>query len=370
MSSIILFKRILKFKKKITDSYYKFNTEIFLDKSLIKKVLIIKWGGMGDIVISLPIIESIAKHFPEAEIHLNTSKQWLPIFENDKRFSQKWYVDFKSHKYGWKGIFEWLRICNKNKYDVIFDLQTNDRSRLLITIIKYLNFHSNFLFGNHPVFPYGNRNYRKLENIHAFDIMKNAIESVGIKVVSKKTKIYTTHQNIKKVNFIIKQNQLVEKNFGVFICGSNKNGALKRWGVNNYFELSLLIKKFSEKIILIGGPDDETECRRIAQLDEHIINLCNKIDLVELPLILDKAKWIVSNDTGPAHFAACTNTPTLLITGPTNPALVIPINTNITAIQADIECRSCYRKICSHHSCMLGLSAQKVLPFFKEINGG
>ena len=43
----------------------------------IRRILIIKWGGMGDVVISTAIIEDVFRAFPGREIHLNAMPPWI-----------------------------------------------------------------------------------------------------------------------------------------------------------------------------------------------------------------------------------------------------------------------------------------------------
>jgi heptosyltransferase II len=86
-----------------------------------------------------------------------------------------------------------------------------------------------------------------------------------------------------------------------------------------------------------------------------------------LPTLFKAATCIVANDTGTAHLAADSQTPMLVICGPTNPLRVKPIGPHVMAIQPDIACKNCYQKTCSHHSCMKGLTPEKVIPFVNAL---
>ena len=46
----------------------------------IKRILIIKWSAMGDLVLGSAIFEDVRKAFPDADIHLNTLPTWKGLF--------------------------------------------------------------------------------------------------------------------------------------------------------------------------------------------------------------------------------------------------------------------------------------------------
>ena len=52
-------------------------------KKEIKKILIIKWGGMGDIILATSVMEDIYMSFPKSKIHLNTLPEWKCLFNYD-----------------------------------------------------------------------------------------------------------------------------------------------------------------------------------------------------------------------------------------------------------------------------------------------
>ena len=60
------------------------------NKKGIKKILIIKWGGMGDIILATSIMQDIYTSFPKSKIHLNTLPQWKSLFTKDERFEKIW----------------------------------------------------------------------------------------------------------------------------------------------------------------------------------------------------------------------------------------------------------------------------------------
>ena len=336
---------------------------IDLKNKLIKKILIIKWGGMGDVVISTAIIEDILMTFPNAKVDINTLPQWQIIFKNHLGINNVWGSNNKKGLNTFIHLFKWVKIVKTENYDLIIDLQTNDRSRIYLSILKLLSKNTKYMIGNHAVKPYSIIPKSRIKITNPFQMMQRTINSIGIKSNTLSPKIYTSKNDTTASKIILKENYLKKNNFVVLICGSNIRGKNKRWGVKNFSDLAALIKKkLKYKVVLIGGPDDTDECLSISDNDNAIINLCNKTNLIQLIEIFSNSKFIISNDTGTAHLASSTKTPIIVITGPTDPKKVKPVGKKCLAIQANIKDRdTCYAKTCSHRSCMYGITPANVL---------
>ena len=107
-------------------------------------ILIIKLGALGDVVMSTSLIKQIQDHKPEDKIYLLTSTPFLSLFDNWDNLSVTAFPR--------KGIvstintISWIR---QNNFDRLYDLQSNDRTRLICALSGVRQ-----RVGNHPVFPY------------------------------------------------------------------------------------------------------------------------------------------------------------------------------------------------------------------------
>lgn len=327
---------------KIKDSFdirHKFGLKEFQSIDLkskdIKKILIIKWGGMGDIILATGIMHDIYKSFPKSKIHLNTLPQWKHLFKNDPRFEKIWGTNKAQEIGSLRHFYQWLKTIKYENYDLIIDLQTNDRTRIYLSILRIINLTPTYLVGNHPVFPYSIYPKKNINLVHPFQLLQRTINTIGLKSKTIYPRLFITKEEEKLALSILQKNNLEKKNYAVFICGSNRNGKQKRWGAQNFVKLAKIIRSdLNLKIILIGGLDDIDECNLIVSIDKKIINLCNKTELKTLPYIFKNAKLIVGNDTGSSHLVATTKTPMIEMFGPTDPNKCKPLRTNIVAIRA------------------------------------
>ena len=351
------------------DQLIDFDSENFFQKNFfdknkeIKKILIIKWGGMGDVIQSTSVINEILIHLKSKSIDINTKSQWKCFFENDKRINNIWCIDFKKSWCNLFNIINWIKKVKFEKYDLIIDLQTNDRTKILLSILKIFFNYPKYSIGNHFVFPYSINSKSDIKISQPFYRLKRTILTLGIKSPTNKPTFIIPSRSTVYINEIFKEHKILKKDLYIFIPGSSSNNLLKRWGVKNYIGLAKLIESKKNKVILVGATDDIEDCNNIASSSKNIINLCNKLNLLDLVELFKRAKYIIANDTGPTHLTALTSTSVLQITGPTDPYRVKPFGKNIFALQAEINCKNCYKKTCSHHSCMIGIKPIDVFNF-------
>lgn len=331
--------------------------------SSIRKILIIKWSAMGDLILASAIFEDIRAAFPDAEIDLNTLPVWKKLYEEDPRFNEVISIDIRKKGQQLKVIREWLKRIGQKRYDLIVDLQSTDRSRILIFLLMLAGKAAKHRIGNNPEFPYTIR--PEIKPAHALDIYQSVIRLAGIPVKSSRPVLHIPAINQSNAKNLQKKFNLVENRYAVFLPGCQAAGHLKRWGADNYAALADLLHQHGlEKIVLIGGPDEIDECNKIEQAcGDFCINLCGQTAILDIVPLCRTARYVVANDTGTGHIAAATPTTMVVVFGPTNPLRHKPAGNNVIAMQVSnkqLDCLNCYQKECSHHSCMKLLTPNMV----------
>ena len=337
----------------------------------IRRILIIKWSAMGDVIIASALFDDIAQAFPGREIHLNTSPAWLGLFAEDPRFQRVFAVEWRERGRRIRGLLDWLRQVRAQRYDLAIDLQCNDRSRLLLGLLGLVGGRIRRRLGNRRQWPYTIAPAELPPPVHTITRCRAALEAGGIAATTPRPVLPMAESRQNCVLTLMAQHDLKPGRYAVFLPGCNANGHLKRWGADRYAALAnRLHQEGVEQITVIGGPDEVEECRRIAgQCGPWLVNLCGRTAILDIPLLCAAAQFIVANDTGTAHLAAVAPTPMLVLCGPTNPRRVKPLGDNVTTLQADLPCVNCYRKTCSHHSCMTMLTPARVLQQVRRLRG-
>lgn len=340
--------------------------------SAIRRILIIKWSAMGDVMIATALFEDIFQAFPQREIHLDTQPAWQPLFAHDPRFQRILTVDWRDRHHRFAQMRTWLRQVRAQSYDLVIDLQCNDRSRLLLGLLGLSGHPIRHRLGNRRHWPYNIAPAELPKPAHTIARGRAALQAGGIPATTPRPVLHIPERHHTRAHAFLQDHGLASGQYAVFLPGCNPDGQLKRWGAARYAALAAqLHQEGLAHIVLIGGPDEAEECQRIAgHCGPWLVNLCGQTEILDIPPLCAMARLIVANDTGTAHLAAATTTPLTVLCGPTDPRRVKPLGNNVTTLQADLPCINCYRKTCSHHSCMTLLTPARVLQQIRETMPG
>lgn len=143
-------------------------------------------------------------------------------------------------------------------------------------------------------------------------------------------------------------------------------GSSKCWPAEYFAQLAEKLQSaFNCKIILLVGPGEDEIAAKILQLSSaQIVNTAaDKINLAALKPLIKRCDLLITNDTGPRHYAVAFNVPHLVLMGPTNPIYTATNLEYSTVLQQDLPCMPCHKKICplGHHACMREISPDFVM---------
>jgi heptosyltransferase-2 len=141
-----------------------------------------------------------------------------------------------------------------------------------------------------------------------------------------------------------------------------KFGSSKCWPPRYFAELAELFKKkWDCKILLFVGPGEDQIAESIVEKSKtNIINTApDKVDLALLKPLIRRCELLVTNDTGPRHYAVAFDIPVVVIMGPTDPRYTATNLEKTVVLQEELDCSPCHKKKCpGNHDCMLRISSQ------------
>ena len=153
---------------------------------------------------------------------------------------------------------------------------------------------------------------------------------------------------------------------------------LRRWMPERFAELiRRVLAAYDDVIVLItGAPSERPDAEKMAAecRSDRCVSFAGQSALSDLPLLYALAVAMVTNDSGPAHFAAAAGLPTIVLFGPETPNLYQPLG-NSKAIYAGIACSPCvsahnHRKsACNDNVCMRAISVEQVFQALTAVMG-
>jgi heptosyltransferase-2 len=151
-------------------------------------------------------------------------------------------------------------------------------------------------------------------------------------------------------------------------------GSSKCWPAENFARLAeLLQQRWKCRALLLVGPGEESLANRIAQLCRaEIINTSgDRIDLADLKPIIKRCQLLITNDTGPRHYAVALGVPVVVIMGPTDPRYTRVNMDGTIVLRHELDCAPCHEKSCpQNHECMSAITPETVLDAAETLYGG
>src|SRR2546421_3288461 len=145
---------------------------------------------------------------------------------------------------------------------------------------------------------------------------------------------------------------------------------LRRWPPLRYVELARrLLERYPELFIgFTGAPAEAGPNNQLANEigSDAVIPLAGKTTLRQLVAPFTPAAILVTNDSGPAHFASMTPIRVITLFGPETPALFAARSPNATALWAGIACSPCVnaynnrQSVCRNNLCMQAITVDDV----------
>jgi ADP-heptose:LPS heptosyltransferase len=348
------------------------------DKALSKhmsgntnSILIVLVGGIGDLILASRSIRAIRNGFPSADIHLLTSTDASSIAQNYPFVDHVWGFpirEMRKSKYHLFDVIKLLFHLRKTRFNLVVNLyRVSSRIGALKMGIIFLLLNAKAKIG-HDSKGFGLVVTNKVpkatfSDLHIADAMMLLARSAGGRPDGNGIEIFWDSISQEKWKYLFSaENQSPHKiDIGINAGGDREN---RRWNPNNYAALAdKLIEKFNAKIILLAGPGEEYISLQIhKKMKNDSIDLGGKLTLNDLTFVISELDLLITNDSGPMHIGAATQTPLVAIFGPENPTLFHPYTSpdKYIVVYKHLDCQPCKTKKCDHISCLNDITVSEV----------
>jgi lipopolysaccharide heptosyltransferase II len=351
-----------------------------MNLSKVKKILIVKLCCIGDVMFTTPLIRTLRKNFPQAEICYLVGKWTKDVLEKNPNINRVIIFDVpfeeKNKLSKLKYILKFIGRLRDEKFDLAINCHRSFASNIFLFLsrVKYrvgFNWHHKGFTLNKKI----NFDYKKHEVERYLDIARG----IGLNPEDNYLEIGLSEEDRKFTEEIfLKFNPRRKKSVSVFPGGgvNPKTTMLsKRWPAENYAKLcDWIIEKYGAIVFFLGGKDDESVAEKIIGLMKNkAINLVGKTTFRQSAGIIESTSLFIGGDSGLLYIAAAVGTPTIALFGPSNPNLVSPLGEKHKYIWKKVECSPCYipetvhkREFlkCNDYKCMKAITVNDVKRVF------
>ncbi|MBK7183317.1 MAG: glycosyltransferase family 9 protein [Bacteroidetes bacterium] len=305
----------------------------------MKKILIIRFSSIGDIVLTTPVIRCIKEQKPEIEIHYLTKKSFKGILEHNPYLSKIHTIE--------KDINEIATELKQENFDYVIDLHNNLRSLQTKRIIGKPS--SSFKKLNFKKWMLVNLKINNMPAMHVVDRYLETAAALGIK------------NDLKGLDYFIPTKDEVQLQS---LPSTHQNGYIGFVIGAKHFTKQLptekiiaICKKLNQPIVLLGGKEDKERAIKIEKaVGSNIYNACGNYNLNQSASLIKQAKKIITHDTGLMHIAAAFKKEIISVWGNTVPAFgftpYLPDSKSKIVEVKNLACRPCSK--IGHDKCPKG----------------
>ena len=335
------------------------------DKKTPKNVLFIELSEMGSAILVDPAMRKLQKE-TGANLYFAIFKKNKPSLDLLKTVPQENIYTIREDNLLSFALdsFKFLYWARKKKIDSVIDLELFSRFTALLTGFSgahhKVGFHAYY---NEGLYRGGFLSHKVAYNPHIhiaknFMALVNALLSSREEIPYSKTIVSDEEITVAKVAFSADEKKNIieivkscfEKydasKYKIILINPNASELLiqRRWPQEHFVQLiKMILEKCSRAVVLITGDSRERkEAQRLKEIvgNERCVNFAGKVTFAQLPVLYSVSEIMVTNDSGPPHFAAITDMPTFVIFGPETPALYGSLG-KTTPIYAGLACSPC-----------------------------
>ncbi len=357
-------------------------------------IVFIGIAEIGALVVAYPAIEEARKQFPKSRIRFITASagvQTLELmgFEEDDIIM----LETSSIRSLLKGL---LKIRTHFKGERVSAVVLEPFARFSTLLSAWIGASQRigcYRFLNEGVYLGNLLTHRLVYNSHlhasqTYFAMTKALNDPGSKEPLLKETIAPQIRNRLKISIPEKEQQALwtrlqskcpgKKFTKIILINANTSDIipLRKWPLESFVELGKQILENSKiTVVLTGGPDEKDACADLAQQinPDRVINFAGETSFKELITLYSISDLLITNDSGPVHFASTTEIPIVALFGPETKKIFGPMSPKAKVISLELACSPCIsvfnqkKSSCSDNQCMKQISVQMVLKETQKI---
>ncbi|HUB96596.1 MAG TPA: glycosyltransferase family 9 protein [Stellaceae bacterium] len=279
---------------------------------MIRRILVIKLGALGDFVQAMGPAAAIRRHHPDAEITLLTTLPFAELARAAPYFDRVW-IDARP---GFGHPLELARLRRRLRgggFDRVYDLQTSDRSSFYFHLMGP---------GRRPEWSGIARGASHLHGhpardfMHTLDRQADQLRDAGINDVAPPDLVWAQTD---VARFDLPSRLLL------LVPGGAQHRPRKRWPLARYAALAGLAAAAGVVPVVVGGGGEAALGRAIREAAPATLDLTGKTAFGDVVALGTRALHAVGNDTGPMHLIVAGGaSATILYSDASDPALTAP----------------------------------------------
>ena len=274
------------------------------------RILILKFGALGDFVQSIGGFEQIRRAHPDAEITLLTTPPYAELARATGLFD---VIETDGRPKRLADEIALLRRLRKRRYQRVYDLQVTSRStRYFFAFLPFPPEWSGISFGA------SHRQTRPdRKRLHNLDKLADQLHVAGMAPAyplgEGPAPSMAWAARTAEGQAVTLERFGLRAPFALLVPGASPVKPEKLWPIDRYAALAQALAARGVQSAVVGGPAEAPLAAAIQKAAPGSVDLTGKTSLVELAVLGSKAALCVGNDTGPTHLIAYAGAPGAMV---------------------------------------------------------
>lgn len=360
--------------------------KLFTRERPVRRVLAIKFWGIGSLQLLTPAIASLRRRHAGAELVFLTLAQNRASAEALGVFDRVLCVDVAGTRWPTlaRRIVGLLRALRRERFDEVYDFEFFTRFSALVSLATGAPRSHGFAAPNvwrggfhTDVAPF-NRYWHVARN---FRVLAGGEDGRNVTADDLAPHRYGA-RDVERVDALLESRGIAREDaVAVLNPNAGELSLERRWPHENFAVLAdRLAREEGVAVVFVGSPAERDYTARACAPAEsaRVLNLAGELSTAELVALLARAAVVVTNDSGPMHLAAAIGAPTLGLFGPETPVMYGPIGLRARALYRPPPCSPCinvhHNKLSSciwgHPQCLVAITVDEVLAHARGLMRG
>jgi heptosyltransferase-2 len=340
----------------------------------VRTIVVSKYVGMGSILQATPLIRSLRAAYPEAELIVVTGVTCRRLVERLEHVDRIITVDdrgmFRLARTTLRTIVQLMRA----KVDLYIDLEIYSAYASIVSLLSLARNRVGFYRESAQ---HKRGNYTHLMYFNARSPIRYIYLQLGRMIGCEPVEpdrlgpIRVDAEDGREV--AARLSDAGVEGLPYIVVNANASDLLieRRWPAERFVKLiEGLLARDRLAVVLTGAPAERPYVSELAGRvrDEtgRLVNLAGELSLGGLFALLEGARCVVTNDTGPMHMAWALGAPMVALFGPGDPAHYGPTGDRFRVLKKSIYCSPCLYEVdeppcMGNNVCMQRIAAAEVL---------
>jgi lipopolysaccharide heptosyltransferase II len=328
----------------------------------VKKICVVRLGGMGDILLATPAVRALSQHFETQDIDFIVGRGMKSALVGTSYIREVIEFDKDGDDAKMKNFVPFLSRLREKHYDL------------------FVNFHPSLKTGAMALASGAGRvltfrkDRRKQADTgrvrHAVDDFTKELKPLGIdRVDDRQMDFYVPSAAQEMVSELLRTEFGIHSSDPLLVINPAATRDINRWPPEKFIgflnQIAVVLPQL--RVAVSGGPGDVKLAGDIVtglEKPERVANLAGRVSVKELGALLARANCVVTADTGPLHIASAVRAPIVCLSGAADPDRTGPLNPrDLVVINREISCVPCQARSCARKdiACMNQMPVEWVL---------